>query len=207
MAEAWRNWGHVVLATGLTLPLAVATAVGLTVWRTRRGVPVAEARRRSISEIGLLVGTVPWLWMGLSPRPATRAVELTPLSDLVDQITADPYRAGVQIVANLLVFFSLGFFLPIRTVAGAGLARLFALGAAGSALLETLQYVLDLGRVSAVDDVLLNALGALLGGLASRRWWSTRLPGRPRIAPPRPASGQKGTGYRERSRTRGETDQ
>jgi glycopeptide antibiotics resistance protein len=36
---------------------------------------------------------------------------------------------------------------------------------------EVLQYVLDLGRVSSVDDVLVNAVGAVLAALCSRRWW------------------------------------
>jgi glycopeptide antibiotics resistance protein len=41
-----------------------------------------------------------------------------------------------------------------------------------SAAIEITQYALDVGRVSSVDDVLLNATGALLAGLASRRWWA-----------------------------------
>ncbi|WP_269458445.1 VanZ family protein [Micromonospora coriariae] len=48
-----------------------------------------------------------------------------------------------------------------------------ALGAGCSALVETAQYVLRLDRVSSVDDVLVNAAGAVLAGLASRHWWRT----------------------------------
>lgn len=48
-----------------------------------------------------------------------------------------------------------------------------ALGAGCSALVETAQYVLRLDRVSSVDDVLVNTVGAVLAGLASRRWWRT----------------------------------
>jgi hypothetical protein len=47
---------------------------------------------------------------------------------------------------------------------------------------ETAQYALRLDRVSSVDDVLVNAVGAALFGLASRRWWRTTteaLPGQP----------------------------
>ncbi|MCF4123280.1 VanZ family protein [Antribacter sp. KLBMP9083] len=39
------------------------------------------------------------------------------------------------------------------------------------ALVEVLQYALDLGRVSSVDDVLLNTAGALLAAACSYRWW------------------------------------
>jgi glycopeptide antibiotics resistance protein len=40
-------------------------------------------------------------------------------------------------------------------------------------MVETLQYVLRLDRVSSVDDVLVNTAGAVLAALASRRWWRT----------------------------------
>lgn len=172
MVEAWRTWGDVVLATASLLPLAILAAIGLVAWRTRGGLPLNEARRRSLAEVGLVVGTAPWVWMGLTPRPADRSVVLVPLADLVEQLADDTARAAVQIGANLLVFFALGFFLPIRSAAWARLPRLLALAATGAVLIETLQFTLDLGRVSAVDDVLLNALGAVLGGLASRRWWA-----------------------------------
>jgi hypothetical protein len=36
---------------------------------------------------------------------------------------------------------------------------------------ETLQYALALGRVSSIDDMLLNAAGAGVTGLVTRRWW------------------------------------
>jgi glycopeptide antibiotics resistance protein len=51
------------------------------------------------------------------------------------------------------------------------LAVVAAGAAAGSLLVETLQWALDLGRVSSVDDVLLNTLGAVLAALVTRPWW------------------------------------
>ncbi|WP_317452075.1 MULTISPECIES: VanZ family protein [unclassified Streptomyces] len=44
-----------------------------------------------------------------------------------------------------------------------------------SLAVEASQYALRLGRVSSVDDVLLNTAGAALGALLVRRW-SRRLP-------------------------------
>lgn len=103
-----------------------------------------------------------------------------PLRDLADLLTGPPATAVVQVVGNLLVFAALGFFAPVRLAALAGVGRLFLLGAAGSVLVESLQYALDLGRVSSADDVLLNATGAALAGLLSRRWWARRpVPARP----------------------------
>ncbi len=93
-------------------------------------------------------------------------VSLVPLRDLVTMDTG-------QVVGNLLVFAALGFFTPLRFTALASVPRILALGAACSALVETAQYVLQLSRVSSVDDVLLNATGAALAALASRPWWHT----------------------------------
>jgi glycopeptide antibiotics resistance protein len=93
-------------------------------------------------------------------------VSLIPLRDLV---TMGP----IGIVGNLLIFAVLGFFAPMRFAALASVPRVLALGAGCSVLVETAQYVLRLDRVSSVDDVLVNAAGAALAALASRRWSRT----------------------------------
>jgi hypothetical protein len=49
----------------------------------------------------------------------------------------------------------------------ASVPRILALAAGCSALVEAAQYVLQLDRVSSVDDVLLNTVGAGLTALAS----------------------------------------
>jgi glycopeptide antibiotics resistance protein len=81
--------------------------------------------------------------------------------------------APLGTVGNLLVFAALGFFAPMRIAAPAAVPRVLALAAGCSVLIETAQYVLQLDRVSSVDDVLLNAAGAALAALASRSWWRT----------------------------------
>jgi glycopeptide antibiotics resistance protein len=118
----------------------------------------------------MVAGTLPWVWMTQMPKDAPRGVRLTPLRDIAAQLT-DPATFVVQIGGNLVVFAALGFFAPIRWPALAGPGRIFGVGAAGSILVELAQYALDLGRVSSVDDVLVNALGATLASLVSRRWW------------------------------------
>ena len=58
------------------------------------------------------------------------------------------------------------------------------LAAAGSLAVETLQYALELGRVSSIDDMLLNAAGATgMAGLVTRHWWRIQ-----KTAKSRPAS-------------------
>ncbi|SCE87553.1 VanZ like family protein [Micromonospora mirobrigensis] len=165
-------------ATAAAVPFAVLVTVLLA--RFRRDAPTpAQAWRRSLAEVAMVAGTVPWTWMILTPLDAPRRVDLVPLHDLAH--LPDGSSAGevaVQVVGNLLVFAALGCFAPVRWPALAGVGRLFLLGAAASATVETLQYALRLGRFSTVDDVLLNATGAALAGLLSRPWWAHR-----RVAP------------------------
>ncbi|WP_413105331.1 VanZ family protein [Streptomyces sp. Inha503] len=162
------TFNGVVLMTLVTLPLAA-----LVVWalaRRRRAAGVASAWRMSLAEVGMVHGTVPFLWLTLMPGAgvgtAPPRVSLVPLRDLV---TMGP----LGIVGNLLVFAPLGFFAPMRFAAPASVPRILALGAGCSVLVETAQYVLRLDRVTSVDDVLVNAAGAVLAALASRRWWRT----------------------------------
>lgn len=170
MAGQWHGcfdtFNGVVLMTLVALPLSV-----LLVWalaHRRRTAGVTGAWRMSLAEVGMVHGTLPFLWMTMTPGGGAgivpARVSLVPLRDLV---TMGPLGIG----GNLLVFAALGFFAPMRFAALASVPRVLALGAGCSVLVETAQYVLRLDRVSSVDDVLVNATGAVLAALASRRWW------------------------------------
>ena len=168
----------VVLLTLVGLPLAALVVWALARWRRPTG--GTAAWRLSLAEVGLVYGTVPFLWMTMMPGPGaglvTGRVSLVPLRDLVTM-------GALGIGGNLLVFAALGFFAPIRFAALASVPRILVLGASCSILVETAQYVLRLDRVSSVDDVLVNAVGAALAALASRPWWRTAAEVPPRPVP------------------------
>lgn len=172
LAGRWSGCGDtlngIALMTLAALPPAVLVVRALA--RRRMAAGIASAWRRSTAEVGMVVGTVPLVWMTLLPGSGAGVVpgrvSLVPLQDLVTMGT-------LGIVGNLLLFAALGFCAPIRFAALASAPRVLALAAACSVLVETAQYVLQLDRVSSVDDVLLNALGAVPAALASRRWWRT----------------------------------
>jgi glycopeptide antibiotics resistance protein len=165
MAQVWQSWGAVIVASVLGLPIALLVAEAMA---RRRAVP----RRYAYAEVFVVAGTLPWLWMVLTPRPGAGAVEAVPLRGLVHVLSAGPTSAVVQIGGNLLVFAAFGFCAPIRW--RIGLPAVLGLAAAGAVTIELLQYALALGRVSSVDDVGLNAAGAGLAALLSRRWWRPR---------------------------------
>ena len=168
----WHGWfgtyNGVALLAMLALPLAAVCAWALARRRAAAGSTLAWAWRAALTEVGVVYGTVPWVWMTM--LPGSRAgevpgrVSLVPLLDL-------PTMSTGQVVGNLLVFAALGLFAPVRFAALASPPRILVLAASCSAVVETAQYVLQLDRVSSVDDVLLNAAGAGLAALASRRWW------------------------------------
>lgn len=177
MAEGWHFWvgsfTGAALITVALLPLAA-----LAVWvlaRRRRATGSTSASRMALAEVGMVYGTVPWVWITM--LPGSRAgtvpgrVSLVPLRDLITILAVGPLTAMGQVVGNLLVFAALGFFAPLRFAALASVPRVLALAAGCSVLVEAAQYVVRLDRVSSVDDVLLNAAGAGLAALASRRWW------------------------------------
>ncbi|MGV9806645.1 VanZ family protein [Micromonospora chersina] len=179
MVRGWHGWlgtfNGVVLLTVAAPPLVALAVWALARWRTVQG--AAQAWRTSLAEVGIVYGTVPWVWMIM--LPGDRAgdvhgrVSLVPLRDLFTILAAGPLTVTVQIVGNLLVFAALGFLAPLRFAALASVPRILALAAGCSVLVEVAQYVLRLDRVSSVDDVLLNTAGAGLAALASRRWWRT----------------------------------
>jgi hypothetical protein len=172
--SGWHDWfgtyDGVVLMTLALVPLA-----GFVVWRlargrSRSGCSRALAWRRSAVDVGLVWGTLPGVWITL--LPGSRAglvagrVSLVPLRDLASMGT-------FQVVGNLLILAAFGFLAPLRFAALASVPRILAAAALGSSLVEAAQYVLRLDRVSSVDDVLLNTVGAGLAALGSRPWWHT----------------------------------
>ena len=172
--NGWHGWlgtfNGVALMTMLALPLAA-----LVVWalaRRRRVTGITPAWRLSLAEVGIVYGTVPWVWLTMLPGSGAGVVpgrvSLVPLRDL---LTMSP----PQVIGNLLIFAALGFFAPLRFPTLASVPRILALAAGCSILVEAAQYVLRLDRVSSVDDVLLNTTGAALAALASRPWWRASL--------------------------------
>jgi hypothetical protein len=176
MMQLLRRWDSAW--AGLVLVLAVtslAVAWLLTRWRVGRAVPSDRAWRLSLAETAMVAGTVPWLVLMAAPITLpldARHFYLIPFDDLWQQLTGPPGEAVVQIVGNLLVLFCFGAGGAVRFRALAGPWRLLLAGAACSLLLEALQLLTASGRVFSVDDVLVNAVGALLGGLVTRRWWA-----------------------------------
>ncbi|MFE6864784.1 VanZ family protein [Nocardia sp. NPDC057668] len=179
MQRVWELWGGVLIGWAILAPVAGGIGWGVFQWRTRRGVARERARRWGWAEVGIVVGTLPWVWMILTPLDGgERGVNWVPLVDLAQTVSEGSFNSFVQVSANLAVFVPLGLLLPLRFPWFSGVGRMFATGAALSLGLEIAQYALDLGRYSSVDDVLMNAAGAGIGAALARLHESRRVAGR-----------------------------
>jgi len=166
------RWVPTIAVSLLALPVGALAAWWLAEVRSRGGMARADAWRTALTETGIVVGTVPWVVLILTPLPAHGLVFLVPFSDLSSQLEHPPLWVFYQVTGNLLVFAAFGFLAPIRWRIRP--LWVIAIAAAGSITVETLQWALMLGRVASVDDVLLNAAGAGLAAQCSRRLWKAR---------------------------------
>ena len=156
-----------VFGTGVALALPVLAVVGLAtlvaVARRRGG---GRQRLRTLGG-GILAATLV-LIAATTLLPvivgAPASVNLTPGETITNYLQfGDDVLSARNLGLNIALFvpFGLGLALWRRW----GVFRVVPLGFLLSALVETAQYVLPLGRAVDVDDVLLNTTGALLGAL------------------------------------------
>ena len=142
----------------VTFAAAVCALYALVCWLRGRklhpGRLAALAYLAALVQITVIRGGVDWAQVLTATRDAP---QLLPLRTTLEELRAGAWPLIYHVVGNLIWFVPLGVLLRKR---GAPVALLA--GAGASASIELMQYLLMTG-MSDVDDVLLNALGALLG--------------------------------------------
>lgn len=140
----------------------IAGAVALIFTRDRLAI-VATVYLAMVTEI---IG----LRLGLQAlRPFLKAWNLVPLKTTLAQWATGPGALFYHVAGNLLWFVPLGALLKKLRPRSRWFHALLA-GAALSLFLETCQYLLGTGFPD-IDDVLLNAAGALIGWLIAVVWF------------------------------------
>ena len=108
--------------------------------------------------------------------PSTALRDFFELSSrLVDRLTGgrvDLSLSEAEALANVVLFVPIGLLMR-PSVPRAPLSGLLLVAALGSLAIEVVQFTLLTDRIPSLIDVLLNAAGAVLAGLASRPWWRT----------------------------------
>lgn len=114
--------------------------------------------------IGATVNIVGMLLVTLMPTDyPNQLTQLTPFLSIIETFQyATPRGIFNSLFLNIILFIPFGFFTYILT-RRAGLAVFLSL--CFSVTIEVLQYVLPIGRISNIDDVILNTIGGVIGML------------------------------------------
>jgi glycopeptide antibiotics resistance protein len=96
-------------------------------------------------------------------RPSNYGPQLVPFKGIVGELKHSPVERLAELFGNMLLFAPLGFLLPLLAPAIRRWWQALAAGAGISLLIELYQLVWPGVRKASVGDLLMNALGALLG--------------------------------------------
>jgi|SRR5919198_5462516 glycopeptide antibiotics resistance protein len=160
--QSYLTWALSTLGLALVACAAVTggwlVARRLALWRgTTRGLVLAWV------VVAIAVMT---LRPGHEVEPGTNW-QFIPFQDLIDSFRDGPASirlAIADIIANVLLFLPFGAALVVRWP-DLRLSRIVLVGAVFSAIVETIQGVVDIGRTAQLTDVLMNVVGTGVG------WW------------------------------------
>jgi glycopeptide antibiotics resistance protein len=153
----------------LFLLLAVPALVALLLVQRRRrrlGRTYRMLTRSFLLDLALGATVLGILLVTLSPKPnPSPRLDLIPLHPLWNAVvgTVDATRVITLFGANLLLFVPFGLLLPLRWQQLDRAWIVVLTSAAFSGGIEVLQYVMQWGRVTQLDDVIFNTLGGFAG--------------------------------------------
>jgi hypothetical protein len=172
-----RFFGELLPAAIVALPLA-ALAWWVLTRRRRRRMTASAARRGATLEVAIVLAALPVLYLVLIPVPnaGDDLVSLRPgaqILELIDPVTTSQTLLW-QVIGNVLLLAPLTALVPLRVRRLRSLGRMTAAALLTSVSIEVVQWLMETGRVSAADDVILNTVGGTLGALFTRHWWRRR---------------------------------
>ena len=98
--------------------------------------------------------------------PASRMIRWIPMTTTLEEAKGGAWSLIYHVCGNLVWFLPMGILVQWKKPKWR-LLQIAAFGAAFSAVLETLQFLLSTGMTD-IDDVILNALGTAFGALIQR---------------------------------------
>jgi glycopeptide antibiotics resistance protein len=133
--------------------------------------PSGWVRVATLVYVGALVVVtlLPINWsLGRSRWPSDYRPQLVPLEGILVELGNSPVETLAELFGNVLLFAPLGVLLPLLVPAMRRWWRVLAIGAGVSLLIELYQLAWPGVRKASANDLLMNALGALLGFAALR---------------------------------------
>ena len=142
---------------------AFAAVVSGLWWLVRR-ILKRKTRALDLLAVAYVAAVTEIIALRIATPSVARGVHWIPLKTTIGEWSRGAWAFVYHVGGNLAWFVPLGVLIQLKKPNWSVL-RAFAVGAGFSALLETMQYLLSTGMTD-VDDVILNAIGALLGAAA-----------------------------------------
>ena len=170
---------------GSLLPLLVVAALvsgtlAVVLLHRSRSARGPATVSRSVLDVAILLSALAALYLTilvpipLGDRPS-RTLEWWPTESVA--LFSQPTLLGwSQALANIVLLAPLGALAPLRFERLRPFRRLATAALLTSLGIEVAQLVLPLGRVSSVDDLLMNTMGGMAGAIVTWWWWGRRKP-------------------------------
>ncbi|WP_157357394.1 VanZ family protein [Amycolatopsis nigrescens] len=170
-----RYFGAMIPLTVIAIPVGLLGWRALAAWRRRRR-PARLALWTAGADVAIVLVTALALALVLMPVAGARGslLHLVPGTDVGNAL--GDHGSLWQVAGNLLLLAPLGALLPMRIPPLRSLGRVTLGAMTASMTVETVQYLIQAGRVTSTDDILLNTMGAAAGATLSRRWWRAAIP-------------------------------
>ena len=180
MEQLWRVFGSAAVGLLALVPVGAAVVCVLA-WVRARRMRRRDAWLSALLDVALVAAFLPVLYLVFVPVPGLEGrmmISLAPGAGIVPIFGGDggtPARSALmQALGNIALLAPLAALVPLRISRLRSVPKVVLAALLLSVGIECAQWLLQLGRVSATDDVLLNTFGAALGASATRHWWKPR---------------------------------
>lgn len=174
MRELFQAFDGFAPAVTVLFPAAVLVGAISVVLRSHLWRTVSTPHDPLIDAL-LVYSAMAAAYLVLTPQPGIEGkVQLFPGDDLWTALRAAPGDAQpwVQLAGNVLLLLPLGALIPLRLRWFDSLGKIIMGGLIVTISIEVIQVLFVSGRVASADDVVLNTIGAGIGGLLVRGpWW------------------------------------
>ncbi|WP_018922658.1 VanZ family protein [Salsuginibacillus kocurii] len=169
MEQLWRPFSDIIPLFIVLIPFVGIIGCCLFYYRREQGYGKGYVWFESSIDSLLILSIIGILIVTLTPTATSgRTLQLVPILTSWDLLyQASHYTTPIrQLVFNVLLFIPFGvfFFLKLRSISRV-IVKTSLVAMFFSVLIETMQYILAIGRTTNIDDVILNTLGAFLGAV------------------------------------------
>ncbi|SDC61312.1 VanZ like family protein [Pelagirhabdus alkalitolerans] len=165
MTQLWRTFNQVIPYFAVIIPFLIL--IGWAVYRRlrKKEKKKKEALYLASVNIFLALSSISIIMVTLLPRPYEgRTLQIIPFFSMWDNIVNFIHYTDLirNLGFNILLFIPFGLFLCLK-LPSCKLMKITYIGMIFSICIEIAQFILSIGRITNIDDVILNTLGTFIG--------------------------------------------